>query len=766
MTTREFYDALVTASTVKDVSEALRAFELSHSGEERWVPVGARDNNRGAIEASADPGRSLVERLTNGIDAVLEAEHNSHDGLPLCRSPKEAAAAWLNVAEGGLSEMTAAQRRSLALRAAVILRDGDGKDGRLVEVRDNGIGLTPDQMPTTILSLNESNKMQKHYLAGTYGQGGSSTYAVSKYTLIASRCNGYPTVGFTLVCFLDLPPEQFKTGHYVYLTLNGSVLQMELPLEEFATGTVVKHFGYDLSNYASPIGPNSVYGLLNQILFDPVMPVWLDNQVHGYRRVIKGSRNALNGAVDDGDENRRGPPLSHNVRMFHISLGDYGRIGIEYWVLERPSKENKNPIAAFVNPSRPIVLTLHGQNHAELGRTLVKKDAELPYLTQRLICHVDCNSLTPYAKRVLFVSNREEVRRGAVYNLIEQEVVRALRSDDELVRLNNEAREHSLRERDETAVQEMQREVARLLRIYGINLAEAVGSEAGGQEAGQVRPTRPHPPRPPPVPIELHDPPTYIRFRWSDGEPIRFHPEQRRFIRVETDANSLYHNPNNPTASQVNIILSCAGVKLCGSTPLQGGRMRAICEASSTARVGDVGTIRIELTRPGLSTLSDERPISIVQQPLVRPAARQTSLPPFEIRPVEGPNVEQWNVLGWPENVNSVASSAVMESGTLIIYYSTVYPKYASQFMSFEGRDPALANSFRKRYEIWLATHSLLYYQDQQTASAEAAQRGQPEENDDLAEARERQERCRIATLATLFGAREVQIPGALTETD
>ena len=85
-------------------------------------------------------------------------------------------------------------------------------------------------------------------------------------------------------------------------------------------------------------------------------------------------------------------------------------------------------------------------------------------------------------RSVFCSSQREEVRRGAVYNLIEQEVVRALRSDDELVRLNNEAREHSLRERDETAVQEMQREVARLLRIYGINLAEAVGSEAGGRE--------------------------------------------------------------------------------------------------------------------------------------------------------------------------------------------------------------------------------------------------------------------------------------------
>jgi hypothetical protein len=38
----------------------------------------------------------------------------------------------------------------------------------------------------TILSLSEGNKWQKHYLAGIYGQGGSSTFAVCKYTLIAA----------------------------------------------------------------------------------------------------------------------------------------------------------------------------------------------------------------------------------------------------------------------------------------------------------------------------------------------------------------------------------------------------------------------------------------------------------------------------------------------------------------------------------------------------------------------------------------------------
>ncbi|MDP3937081.1 MAG: hypothetical protein Q8R92_02990, partial [Deltaproteobacteria bacterium] len=309
----EFLQALQLATTTAEVEAALEAFDAAHGPELRWTAFGARDANRGVIEVSTDPGRALVERITNGIDAILEAEHAGHRGVPVCRSPKEAATAWLNVPEAGLSEMTTRQRQTIADRTVIRLLPGDGREGRTVEVRDYGIGLAPHEMAGTILSLNESNKMQKHYLAGVYGQGGSSTLTVSKYTLIATRKAGHPAVGFTVVKFLDLPPEQFKSGHYVYLTRSGQALEFPIDEPAFPVGTLVKIFGYDLSSYNSALGPDSVYGLLNRVLFDPVLPVWFDNRVHQYRRVIKGSRNALNGAVDEGDADRRGPTLAHNV---------------------------------------------------------------------------------------------------------------------------------------------------------------------------------------------------------------------------------------------------------------------------------------------------------------------------------------------------------------------------------------------------------------------------------------------------------------------
>jgi hypothetical protein len=758
------FSALLAATRTGEVELALDSYGAATELEVEWVPVGGRDNNRGPIEVSADPGRSLVERVTNAIDAVLEGEHERHRGQPDCRTPREASIAWLGVPEGGLSEMTPRQRQGLANRVSVRLGDGDGRDARLVDIWDSGIAIAPEDFDATILSLNESNKIQKHYLAGTYGQGGSSTFAITRYTLIASRRNGSREVGFTVVKFLDLPPDLFKTGHYVYMTVDGSLPAVEVSPEHFGSGTLVRHWGYDLSSYPSPLGPNSIYGLLNQVLFDPVLPIWLESDVHGYRRVIKGSRNALNGAIDEGDVSRRGPTLSHHIPLFYVSLGEFGRVGFEYWVLEAPTTQNKRPSAAFVNPARPIVFTLHGQNHAELHQSIVRKDAELPYLTQRFIGHIDCNALTPAGKRALFASTREEARRGVVYHLIRDELLRILRSDDELERLNTEARDARLRDRDETAMQEMRREVARLLRLHGIEIAEALGPQAGGTQPGPQQPRRPRRPRLPPEPLEVHEPPTFVRIVWDEGEPIGFYPGQRRYVRIETDANSTYHNPDNPALSRSNFIATGEGLNVRGSTPLRGGRMRVIVECGEQTQVGATGVLRVELTRQGRPTLFDERATEVRESPPVRPGQTPLRLPPFEVRPVEGPHDNQWAVLGWPDDAESVASSAEVEDGMLVVYYSTAFPKYAHQRARYEQRNPGVAESFTARYEIWLAAHSLLLHQDQQMASEERRE-AEEEQLQEFSEEEERQERCRMGTMAALFASREVDL-GGLSDTE
>jgi hypothetical protein len=486
--------------------------------------------------------------------------------------------------EGRFVRASNKERQDLAAATILRLQPGEGWQSRLLSVVDRGVGILPDQMESTILSLNESNKIQKHYLAGTYGQGGSSTLPFCKYAFIASRHHTSNHIAFSVVRYEDLPAEEYKTGRYVYLVKNDVPLIVVVKERDFAHGTVVRHFGFDLTRYNASIGPRSVYGVLQRVLFDPVAPVRFENQVHGWNRTIKGSRNALNGAVDEGDESR-GPDLDHHVPLFNVSLGDHGDIGVEYWVLARPASKNRTrqrakPADSFVDAAKPIILSHNGQNQGEITSRLIKDDADLPFLQGRLICHVNCDRLAPAAKRSLFSSTREQSREGYLLERIREELVRLLESDDELTRLNEEAREQSLKERDETAQKQMRQQVARLLRIAGAAVHESGGAR-GKEGNGRVVKRGP---RVRPLPIEPKDPPTFIRIVWDEEKDIPFYGGQRRYIRIETDANSDYHDADDLRRSRINIAVG-HDLKVFGTSPLKGGRMRVGIECAVSVAV-------------------------------------------------------------------------------------------------------------------------------------------------------------------------------------
>ncbi len=751
MTNADLLAALLQAENEAQVDNAANRF-MEATPEARWVPVGGRPNNRGVIEVSSNPGRAVVERVTNAIDAVLDAEFVSHDGKPAVTSPREAATTWLNVPDDGLSNMTPAERRKLAKRVTVRLRAGTSPDKRVIEVHDSGVGLSAEQMPTTILSLNESNKVQKLHQAGTYGQGGSATFAAAEYSVIISRKSGATETAFTIVRFEPPPADQIKGGSYVYLTVGNRI--PTVGTDQYAgPGTMCCHFGYDLTKFSSAIGPNSIYGMLQQVVFDPILPIWFENKVHGWNRVIKGARNGLNGAIDEGDE--QGSKLSHRMHMFYVSLGDFGRAGIEYWVLERGDKKNKRPSAAFVDPNKPIVLTLNGQNQAEFGIRLVRKDADLPYLAQRLICHVDCNSLSPTALRGLFSSNREEARTGSIHAMLERELIAALKSDDELSRLNGEARDKKYSEEDEAASKTMRTEVAKLLRLQGFEVSTDAGVARGTGGEGSRPAGHRGGGNQQPMPLELCEPPTYIKVVWPDDEAITMHPGQRRYIRIETDANSRYHNPKDPAKSGVNIALTGEGLKQAGTTALSGGRMRILVTCDDSAQVGGTGGITVELKTPGRPTLSDSRLFEVCAPPPSRKSPQRLVMPPFDVRPVDGPDDDMWSTLGWPDDTKAVASSAVREDNTVVVYYSKVFPHFADAFDHLNAKDAAKAASFESRYRIWLAVHSLILDREHQETSASPDRT--EDDNYEAEEGRERRERCRVATIAAMMAAQEIK---------
>jgi hypothetical protein len=173
--------------------------------------------------------------------------------------------------------------------------------------------------------------------------------------------------------------------------------------------------------------------------------------------------------------------------------------------------------------------------------------------------------------------------------------------------------------------------------------------------------------------------------------------------------------------------------------------------------VGDTGSIRVELSRPGLSILSDERVVRIVGKPPAREPQRRVTLPPFKVISVKDMDDQLWAELNWPDNPNLVASSAVMTDGELFVYYSEIFPNYKSRLTRLEAKDSGLGESFTARYKIWLAVDSLLFYQDQQEKQARATDHAEISETEQEMEDHEQNERRRIATISAIFAQRETQ---------
>src|SRR3712207_5939459 len=87
--------ALMEAKTPADVEKIIGMAEKIYGTLERR-PVGDRPNNIGTIRVGSDPALGLVERVTNGMDALLHLGKLAHPADNPA-TPREAAKEWYDV---------------------------------------------------------------------------------------------------------------------------------------------------------------------------------------------------------------------------------------------------------------------------------------------------------------------------------------------------------------------------------------------------------------------------------------------------------------------------------------------------------------------------------------------------------------------------------------------------------------------------------------------------------------------------------------------
>ena len=278
-----FIDRASKATTIGDVDALLAMLPITpedayaydeaspengwHPGRFHWLPVGRERGNAGRIKQANYPVNPIAERTVNGMEALIEMARQREvlmtPTAPAPTSPRDAVQRYFGVPpldqlpkldDSAESKAIRAKARDLARSLRVQLTYEKGSKEFTVAITDDGIGQTPESIHRTLLSLGSTTKADKWYLIGVFGQGGSSAYAVSKYSWVLSRrapdlLQGQADgAGWTVIKHVF--PKGRRDDYFAYLACSpeGQVPFVLAPHADHARiphGTRFVHIGYD-----------------------------------------------------------------------------------------------------------------------------------------------------------------------------------------------------------------------------------------------------------------------------------------------------------------------------------------------------------------------------------------------------------------------------------------------------------------------------------------------------------------------------------------
>lgn len=262
-------------------------------GKFHWLPVGRDRGNAGRIKLANQPVNPIAERTVNGMEAIIELararELRANLKAPAPSSPRDAVKRYFNLPSLDLlpkldnspeSKKIRVKARDEARHLRVRLLWDKVSREFTVAVEDDGIGQPPSMVHRTLLSLGSTTKADKPYLIGVFGQGGSSAFAVSKYSWIMSRrandlLDG-ESDGISWTIVRHVFPKGRRDDYFAYLACHpdGRVPWISTShLEDgvFTTGTRFVHIGYNFGRGGSAI-TRKLFTALNHVLYNPILP--------------------------------------------------------------------------------------------------------------------------------------------------------------------------------------------------------------------------------------------------------------------------------------------------------------------------------------------------------------------------------------------------------------------------------------------------------------------------------------------------------------
>lgn len=168
------FERLIQAEDEAAVEEVLKQVGYGLENESVWRPLGDMENNFSTVgNQQTEATAALVEKIINGIDAVLMAEcFRSNIDPGGAKAPATMASAvqeFFRVRDGLLANIDVQRRTELAKKIHLVAV-GE-KSAPCYLIIDMGEGQTPDSFPETFLSLNRSNKLRIPFVQGKFNSG-------------------------------------------------------------------------------------------------------------------------------------------------------------------------------------------------------------------------------------------------------------------------------------------------------------------------------------------------------------------------------------------------------------------------------------------------------------------------------------------------------------------------------------------------------------------------------------------------------------------
>ena len=422
-----FFD-LYEAPVEADVEKVLARYSLLNNPA-NWRPYGGNESNFGVVEnQQASPIPALIEKITNGIDAILTRRCIEEGVDPRSEEAPRSIESAVNRFFPDYKNWDLRRERRVQAERLQILADGPKMQTSLI-IYDDGEGQSPENFEETFLSLLHGNKNEIHFVHGKYNMGGAGTVAFcgkKRYQLIGSkRFDNGTSFGFTLVRRHPLTPDEEKRKKatwYEYLIVDEQIpsflcKEMDLGLHKrkFNTGTIIKLYSYDLPAGSRSVISRDLNQSINEYLFSPALPVFTIDKAERYPddRNLQRELYGLKRRLEEEDNRYVDQFFSEDVddrEIGHIKASCYV---FKPRVDEKSVKDTRATIQReFFKNNMAVLFSVDGQVHGHYTSEFATRSLKFPLLKDYLLIHVDCTRIRTEFRNELFMASRDRLKEG------------------------------------------------------------------------------------------------------------------------------------------------------------------------------------------------------------------------------------------------------------------------------------------------------------------------------------------------------------------